>query len=133
MRDRILVGVCGFVPSGAVGGQVCVAGYGGWGGLSTGIMNISRMKTGYLTLIRLFSRGDQYKMHILSGKGVAPRKWEELGWKPPAPRFPSLEIILDTPVEEFAQKVASQHYLVAYGDHREKLEDLCRIVGIEVV
>lgn len=133
MKDRILVGVCGFVPPGVVEGKVRVSGYGGWGGSSVGVMNVSQMRTGKVTLMRLFSRGDQYKMHILSGKGVAPRKWEELGWKPPAPHFPSLEVILDTPVEEFAQKVTSQHYLVAYGDHREKLEDLCKILNIEAV
>lgn len=133
MQDRILVGVCGFVPPGVVEGKVCVSGYSGWGGLSAGVMNVSRMRTGKVTLIRLFSRGDRYKMHIVTGKGVAPKKWEELGWKPPAPHFPSLEVILDTPVEEFAQKVTSEHYLVAYGDHRERLEDLCNILGIEVI
>lgn len=31
MKDRILVEVCGFVPPGAVDGQICVSGYGGWG------------------------------------------------------------------------------------------------------
>lgn len=96
-------------------------------------MNVSKMRTGRLTLMRLFSRGDQYKMHIATGEAIAPRKWEELGWNPPAPRFPSLEIIPDIPVEEFAQKVVSQHYIVAYGDEREKIEDLCNILGIKVV
>ena len=50
-----------------------------------------------------------------------------------APNFPSLEVRLDCPVEEFAQKVLSQHYLLAYGDHREKIEDLCKILGIEII
>lgn len=133
MKDRILTGVCGFVPSGVVEGPVCVTGYGGWGGLSAGVMNVSKMRTGRITISKLFSRGDQYKMHIVTGEGLSPRKWEELGWSPPAPRFPSLEIVPDIPVEEFAQKVASQHYLVAYGDQREKMEDLCNILGIEIV
>ncbi len=133
MKDRILTGVCGFVPSGVVEGPVCVTGYGGWGGLSAGVMNVSKMRTGRITISKLFSQGNQYKMHIVTGEGLAPRKWEELGWNPPAPRFPSLEIVPDMLVEEFAQKVASQHYLVAYGDRREKLEDLCKILGIEVI
>jgi hypothetical protein len=29
--------------------------------------------------------------------------------------------------------VLSQHYIVAYGDHRQALVDLCRLLGIEVV
>ena len=35
--------------------------------------------------------------------------------------------------EEFAQKVFSQHYLVVYGDHRKKIESLCKILGIEII
>jgi len=133
MKDRILTGVCGFVPPGVIEGPICVTGYGGWGGLSTGIMNVSKMKTGRVTISKLFSRGDQYKMHIVTGEALTPRKWEELGWNPPAPRFPSIEIVPDIPVEEFAQKVASQHYIVAYGDQREKIEDLCKILSIDLV
>jgi len=36
-------------------------------------------------------------------------------------------------VEEFAQKVSSQHVVVAYGDHTEALQDLCRILGVEIL
>jgi len=133
MKDRILIGVCGFCPFSVVDGPIRVRPYGGWGGLSTGVMNTSKVKTGRVTLARLSSRGDKYKMHIVTGEGVTPRKWEELGWAPPAPKFPSLEVILDNSVEEFAQKVLSQHYILAYGDHREKIEDLCKLLGIEIV
>ena len=133
MKDRIITGVCGFIPPGVAEGDLCATAYGGWGGLSEGMMNVSKMKTGRITISKLFARGDQYKMHIVNADGLAPRKWEELGWNPPAPRFPSLEIVPDVPMQEFAQKVVSQHYLVAYGDQREQLEDLCKILGIEVI
>ena len=96
-------------------------------------MNTSKVKTGRVTLARLSSRGDKYRMHIVTGEGITPRKWEELGWAPPAPNFPSLEVILDNSVEEFAKKVLSQHYLVVYGDHRRKIESLCKILGIEII
>ena len=132
MRDRILVGICGFVPPGVVEGKVCVARYAGWGGLSEGAMNVSRMKTGPLTLVRLFSKGDTYKLHMVTGEGLPPRRWEELGWEAPAPFFPSLEIKLDVPIEEFVQKIASQHYFVIYGDHREEIYDLCKVLNIEL-
>jgi L-fucose isomerase-like protein len=133
MKDRILVGICGFIPPGAVEGRICVARYAGWGGLSEGAMNVSKMKTGPLTLIRLFSKGDTYKLHMVTGEGLPPRRWEELGWEAPAPFFPSLEIKLDVPIEEFAQKIASQHYFVIYGDHREEIRDLCKVLDIELV
>ena len=36
-------------------------------------------------------------------------------------------------VEEFAQKVSSQHVLLAYGDYTDALTALCGLMGIEVV
>jgi len=133
MKDRILVGICGFVPPGVTEGRVCVARYAGWGGLSEGAMNVSKMKTGPLMLIRLFSKGDVYRLHMVAGEGLSPRRWEELGWEAPAPFFPSLEIKLNIPVEDFAQKITSQHYFVIYGDYREEIKDLCKLLDIEVV
>jgi len=44
-----------------------------------------------------------------------------------------IALVMSTLVVANAQKVTSEHYLVAYGDHREKLEDLCKILGIEVI
>ena len=52
--------------------------------------------------------------------------------KPFAPQLPSLEIKLDCLIDDFAQKVLSQHYIISYGDHREALTDLCGILGIDV-
>jgi len=69
---------------------------------------------------------------MVTGEGLPPRRWEELGWEAPAPFFPSLEIKLDVPIEEFVQKIASQHYFVIYGDHREEIYDLCKILNIEL-
>jgi PBP1b-binding outer membrane lipoprotein LpoB len=72
-------------------------------------------------------------MHVATGEAVAPRKWEEAGWPPPAPHLPSLEIILDQPVDTFLENVLSQHYIIAYGNHRDVLNDLCHILGVEMV
>jgi hypothetical protein len=72
-------------------------------------------------------------MHVVTGEAVPPRRWEEAGWDQPAPQLPSLEVILDDPVEDFAEKVLGQHYIIAYGDHRNQLFDLCRLLGIEVI
>jgi len=132
MKDRVLVGVPDFIPSAVAEGKV-KARISRFGLLSSGVLNISKVKIGRVTLCRLASRGDHYKMHIVTGEAVKPQRWEEAGWEQPAPQLPGLEVILDDPVEDFAQKVLSQHYIVAYGDHRNQLIDLCRLLGIEVI
>ncbi len=130
-EDRLLVGVPDFVPREVVDGEVTVTptAFGGFGG---GLLNVSRVKTGRVTLCRLTSTGDRYAMHILTGQAERPRGWEEAGWQPPAPQLPSLEIVPDVPVAEFAARVLSQHYILAYGDHTEALVDLCGLLGIEL-
>jgi L-fucose isomerase-like protein len=133
MADRLLLGVPDYVPSEVVDGMVTVLPWPGFGGLRDGILNISKMKAGPMTLCRLGYRGDRYWLHIVTGEAVSPRPWEEAGWEPPAPQLPSVEFIPDTSVEEFAQKVLAQHYIVAYGDHRAALKDLCRLLEIEVL
>jgi L-fucose isomerase-like protein len=133
MSDRLLMGVPDYVPTEIVDGPVWVLPWPGFGGLRDGVLNVSQLKTGRMTICRLASRGDRYRMHIATGEAVSPRKWEEAGWDPPAPQLPSLELILDSPVEAFAQKVLGQHYIIAYGDHRQSLVDLCQMLGIEVM
>jgi L-fucose isomerase-like protein len=132
MKDRLLIGVPDFVPSAVVQGKV-QARFSRFGLLSAGVLNISKIKTGQVTLCRLASRGNRYKMHIITGEAVSPRAWEEAGWDHPAPQLPGLEVILDEPVEDFAQKVLGQHYILAYGDCCSQLKDFCWLLGIEVV
>ena len=133
LTDRLLMGVPDYVPSAIVEGPVRVLPWPGFGGLKDGILNVSKLKTGRLTICRLASRGDRYRMHIATGEAVTPRRWEEAGWEPPAPQLPSLELVLDGSVDGFAQKVFGQHYIIAYGDHRQQLADFCELLGIEVL
>lgn len=131
--DRLLIGVPDFVPHQIVEGAVTFTAT-KFGLLSEGILNVSRVKTGDVTLCRLTSSGDRYAMHIVEGKAIEPRKWEEAGWTPPAPQLPSLEIIPETmTVEEFADKVLSQHYILLYGKHLNYLSRFCRFMNIEVM
>ena len=131
--DRLLTGVCGFTPTSFVDAEkVSVKGH-SWGGSSGGIVNTSPMKAGRVTLARLSLHGERYRMHAVTGEGLKPRGWEELGWAPPAPYFPSLEIVPDCSVDEFAQKALAQHYHIVYGDHRQKLADLCNLLDIEMI
>ena len=132
MEDRILIGVPDYVPSEIVEGSVKVVPT-SFGNINEGILNVSKIKTGRVTLSRLSSMGTKYIMHIVAGKAVEPRKWEEVGWKPPAPQLPSLEVILDVPVENFAEKVMSQHYIISYGDNTEVITDFCKLAKIEII
>ena len=112
MQDRVLIGVPDYVPAEVVDGEVTVR-LTRFGQLAEGVLNVSQVKTGRVTLCRLASEGDRYVMHIATGEAVAPRPWEEAGWDPPAPQLPSLEVVLDGPVEAFAQKVLSQHTILS--------------------
>lgn len=130
-EKSVLMGVPDFVPAEVVNGKVKVT-RAAFGGISGGLLNISELKTGRLTLARLSNTGDQYTMHVSTGEGKL-RSWEEAGWDHPAPQLPSLEIFLDGPVEEFAQKISGQHYIIAYGDHSETLKAFCYLKNIKLI
>ena len=132
MEDRVLMGVPDFVPREAVEGPLTVL-PSKFGDFGEGILNVSRMRTGRVTLCRLTSSGNRYELHMATGSAVTPRDWEECGWAPPAPKLAGLEVILDHPVEQFAARVMSQHYIVAYGDATAELSDLCALMGIQVL
>ncbi len=130
-EKSVLLGVPDFVPAEVVNGKVKVT-PAAFGNISGGLLNISTLKTGKLTLARLSNTGDQYTMHICTGEGKL-KSWEEAGWDYPAPQLPSLEIFLDSPVEDFAQNISGQHYIIAYGDHLQAIKDFCFLKDIKVV
>jgi L-arabinose isomerase len=130
-EKSVLLGVPDFVPAEVVNGRVKVT-PAAFGNISGGLLNISTMKTGKLTLARLSNTGDKYTMHICTGEGKL-KSWEEAGWDYPAPQLPSLEIFLDTSMEDFIQKISGQHYIIAYGNHVQALNDFCFLKNIEVV
>ena len=129
--DRVLAGVPDYVPAEVVDGKVTVM-PAAFGELSEGILNVSKVKTGTVTMCRLTYDEGKYYMHMVVGEGITPRKWEECGWTQPAPQLPGLEIKL-ADVEDFAQKVMCQHYIISYGDNSKEMKALCDILGIEVI
>lgn len=132
MKDRVLVGVPDYIPAEVTEGVIKVL-PASFGQLSEGILNVSKVKTGRVTLARLGSYGDNYTMHMVTGEAVQPGSWEEVGWTAPAPQLPSLEIILDVPIDDFAQKIMSQHYIITYGDNTQVLRDLCNLLDIRII
>ncbi len=129
--DRVLAGVPDYVPAEVTTDGVTVM-PAAFGELSEGILNVSKVKPGEVTMCRLTYDDGIYYMHMVKGEAVTARKWEEAGWTQPAPQLPGLEIILDD-VERFAQNVMCQHYIISYGDNTELIENLCNILGIEII
>ena len=130
-EDRVLAGVPDYVPAEVVDGDVTVM-PAAFGELSEGILNVSKVKTGKVTMCRLTYDDGLYYMHMVVGEGITPRKWEEAGWTQPAPQLPGLEILLND-VESFAQNVMCQHYIISYGDNTEAITNLCDMLGIQII
>lgn len=130
-ENGVLMGVPDYVPSEVVEGKVKVT-RSAFGGISGGLLNISQVKTGRMTLARLANTGNHYSMHIITGT-AKPVTWEEAGWEQPAPQLPSFELTLDQPVDDFSEKVSGQHYIVAYGDQTGVLKDFCYLKNINVI
>lgn len=130
-EDRVLAGVPDYVPAEVTDGPTTVM-PAAFGELNEGILNVSKVRTGLLTMCRLFMEDGKYCMHMVTGEGITPRKWEECGWTQPAPQLPGLEILLED-TEKFAQNVMCQHYIISYGDNTEKIKALCDILGIAII
>ena len=132
-ENSMLIGVPDYIPAAATAGDIEVL-PAAFGLLNSSVLNVSKAKTGYVTCARLFYLKGKYKMHVYTGEAKSPPAWNEYGWDDPAPQLPSLEVFPDScTVEEFAQKVSSQHVILAYGDFTEELRDFCRMLDIELV
>ena len=132
-EKSMLIGVPDFIPEPVTEGAIRVL-PAAFGLLSASLLNVSRVKTGYVTCARLIYANGKYRVHAYTAEAKTPEPWNEYGWDDPAPQLPSLEVFPDScTVEEFAQKVSSQHVIVAYGNWMEELRDFCGIMGIELV
>ena len=130
--NSVLAGVPDFVAADMVDGDTYTVIPAAFGALNQGILNVSKVKTGTVTMSRLTYMNGKYIMQMVLGNGKTPPKWEECGWDQPAPQLSALEIELPS-VERFADNVACQHYIITYGDNRAKIRNLCAILDIEVV
>ncbi|MBP5182270.1 MAG: hypothetical protein J6331_04505, partial [Lentisphaeria bacterium] len=124
-----LMGVPDYVPSSIVDGKVTVM-PNAFGSFGEGLLNVSKLKTGKVTLARLACADGAFTIHAALGDAKTPEKWEEAGWTPPAPQLPSLEVVFDFPAENFVQDVMGQHYILSYGDNRALLKEFCMVKGI---
>ena len=132
-EKSMLIGVPDFVPKSATRGDVTVL-PAAFGLLNTSLLNVSKVKTGYVTCVRLVYLKGKYKMHMYTAEAKEPPAWNEYGWDDPAPQLPSLEVFPDScTVEEFAENVSCQHVIVAYGNFVEEVKAFCKMMDIELV
>ena len=129
--EGVLAGVPDYVPAEIVDGKVTVI-PAAFGELSQGILNVSKVKTGTVTMCRLTTENNKYVMHMVVGEGTTPPKWEEAGWTQPAPQLPALKVLLNDTVD-FTEKVMGQHYIISYGDNSKIITEFCKIAGIEII
>lgn len=132
-KESVLIGVPDYIPKAITDGDIKVLPT-AFGLLSASLLNVSSIKIGKVTCARLAYKKGKYYLHIYTGEAKTPPAWEEYGWDAPAPQLPSLEVFMDScTVEEFAQKVSSQHVILSYGENIEALKDLCYLLDIEVI
>ncbi len=131
-ENSVLAGVPDFVAADMVDGDTYTVLPAAFGMLNQGILNVSKVKTGVVTMSRLTYKDGAYTMQMILGNGKTPPKWEECGWDAPAPQLSALEIEIPD-VENFADHVACQHYIITYGDNRAKIRALCSLLGIGVM
>ncbi len=132
-ENSMLIGVPDYVPQAVTDGDVTVL-PAAFGLLNASLLNVSKVKTGYVTCARLVYLKGKYKMHVYTAEAKTPPAWNEFGWDDPAPQLPSLEVYPDScTVEEFAQNVSCQHVILAYGNYVEAIRDFCRMMDIELV
>ena len=127
-----LMGVPDYVPASVCDGPVTVM-PNAFGSFGEGLLNVSKVRTGQVTLSRLAKLGDRFVMHATLANAVTPETWEEAGWAPPAPQLPSLEMQFNYGADNFLEKVMGQHYIVSYGDKMGLIREFCRIKGIELI
>jgi L-fucose isomerase-like protein len=93
-------------------------------GASTGFP----LKAGRVTLAKIGGGLGTARMHIATGECL-PWPMEPAGEWPT--HFPQAPVRLDTDLTTFVERAIGQHYILAYGDFRQELIDLCEILKIE--
>ena len=102
-EDSMLIGTPDYVPASAIKGDITMLPT-AFGLLSASLLNVSKVKDGYVTCARLYFKNGRYYMHLYTAEARQPMAWQEFGWTDPIPQLCSLQVFPDScTVEEFAQ------------------------------
>ena len=131
-KKSILMASCGFAPL-SLCKEDCIKVYGHDWGDAGGLMNVSELKTGRVTLINLHVEDGKMCMHLVTGNAKIPENFQEEGWDyGKGPKIPSLEIEIDGDMKEFQDNIAGPHYIVAHGDITEPIKLYCKFTDIKL-
>ncbi|MCK9265747.1 hypothetical protein M0P98_02515 [bacterium] len=129
-KKGALMGVPDYIPADIVDGKTTIL-PNAFGSFGEGLLNVSKIKTGRMTIARLDISAGEYLFHTTVGNSRAPLKWEEAGWAQPAPQLPSVEVDFDFGNENFIQNVLGQHYIISYGDTTKDYKTFCELLNIK--
>jgi L-fucose isomerase-like protein len=132
LDEQVLAGICGFLPKDFSDGEHMFKSS-RLGDFFIGISCVSKVKTGPITLARLFKKGGSYAMFLSRAETMPPMKWTELGWEEPTPDFPSLLIKPEIGMERYVAECPGQHIVIVQGDCLDAMKDLCALMDIEVI
>jgi L-fucose isomerase-like protein len=121
-----LWGACGFAPLSYAYGKPLVNKH---TALYEGLLNSSPYKTGLVTLARLGARKGHFKLHVASGAAELPPPFHEVG----CPTYPFVNVAMDGDIAAFMQNISSQHYAIAYGNVLTELQQVGKLLDIEVI
>ena len=131
-KNSVLMASCGYAPF-SLCKEDCISIYQHDWGNSKGLMNISELKEGQVTLFNLYPKNGKIAMQALTGIGKTPEKFQEEGWADyKGPKIPSLEITLDTNIEKFKEKIIGPHYIIVHGNQINTIYSFCKFTGIEL-
>jgi L-fucose isomerase-like protein len=131
-KNSALMASCGYAPF-SLCREDCISIYQHDWGNSKGLMNISELKEGQVTLFNLYPKNGKIAMQALTGTGKTPEIFQEEGWKDyKGPKIPSLEIILDANIEKFKEKIIGPHYIIVHGNQIDAIYSFCKFTGIEL-
>jgi L-fucose isomerase-like protein len=126
--NRLTIACCGFNPIGMCDPNCRMISR--WTSDFQGIMNSSPYQTDQrVTLARMAAKGENYKLHLTTGKTVKTFNWHEINCPPP----PATDVILDDDPVWFARNIASNHYAMVFGDVRQEMIDLCDLLNVRLV
>jgi L-fucose isomerase-like protein len=132
LDEQVLAGICGFLPKDFADGEHMFKSS-RLGDFFIGISCVSKVKTGLITLARLFKKSDRYAMFLSRAETMSPMKWTELGWEEPTPDFPSLLIKPEIGMDRYVEECPGQHIVIVQGDCFDAMKDLCAVMDIEVI
>ena len=125
--NGIIIGACGFAPFSKLADKKPKIDK--HTALYEGLLTTSPYIEGKVTLNRIASYKDSYKMHIVTGDSVKNPPFHEIG----TPLYPCMQVNFDGDLKKFMQDIMSQHYAIVYGNYKDRLIYYCRLIGIKTV